>query len=217
MFTGPNISTDGLVLVLDAANTKSYPGSGTTWTNMVGTVNGVLTNGPVFNSNNAGYFIFDGTNDFCRFVYSWPTIFTLNLWVYPIAAPGGVYSRILSTGDTFFFELAYNSSRQLSYYPKDSVLIGTSWASNVLTLDNNWNNICFIRNSGTALIYKNGVLEYTGTSYVASNGSTLYLGTTYSGTEPTNMNLSNFQVYNRALTSSEIQQNYNAQKSRFNL
>lgn len=64
MFTGPNIVKNGLVLWLDAANTKSYPGSGTTWTDMSGNNrNFTLVNGPTYNSANGGSIVFDGTND----------------------------------------------------------------------------------------------------------------------------------------------------------
>ena len=63
-FRGANVVTDGLVLALDAANTKSYPGSGTTWRDMSGNnITGSLTNGPTFNSANGGSIVFDGTND----------------------------------------------------------------------------------------------------------------------------------------------------------
>ena len=62
---GPKIVTNGLVLYLDAANKKSYPGSGTTWTDLSGNNNtGTLTNGPTFDSNNGGSIVFDGTNDY---------------------------------------------------------------------------------------------------------------------------------------------------------
>jgi len=65
MYTGPNIVTSGLVLQLDAANTKSYPGSGTTWTDLSGNGNnGTLTNSPTFSSANGGIFTFNGTNQF---------------------------------------------------------------------------------------------------------------------------------------------------------
>ena len=61
----PKIVTDGLVLYLDAANNRSYPGSGTTWTDLSrGGNNGTLTNGPTFNGANGGSIVFDGTNDF---------------------------------------------------------------------------------------------------------------------------------------------------------
>ena len=46
----PKIVTDGLVFAVDAANKKSYPGSGTTWTDLAGSNNGTLTNGPTFDS-----------------------------------------------------------------------------------------------------------------------------------------------------------------------
>ena len=50
-YSGPEISNDGLVLCLDAANFKSYPGTGTTWTDLSGLGNnGTLTNGPTYSS-----------------------------------------------------------------------------------------------------------------------------------------------------------------------
>lgn len=65
MYTGPNIVTDGLVLYLDAANTKSYPGSGTTWNDLSGNGNnGTLINGYIFNSIGNGNLVFDGSNDY---------------------------------------------------------------------------------------------------------------------------------------------------------
>ena len=61
----PNIVTDGLVLCLDAANKRSYPGTGTTWTDRSANGNnGTLTNGPTFDSANGGSIVFDGTNDY---------------------------------------------------------------------------------------------------------------------------------------------------------
>jgi hypothetical protein len=68
MFTGPNIVTDGLVLYLDAANQKSYPGTGTTWNDLSGNGNnGTLVNGPTFNSDNNGSIVFDGVDDYVNF------------------------------------------------------------------------------------------------------------------------------------------------------
>ena len=56
----PRIVTDNLVFYVDAGNTKSYPGTGDTWTDMSGVNNGTLTNGPTFNSDNGGSIVFDG-------------------------------------------------------------------------------------------------------------------------------------------------------------
>ena len=58
------IVSDKLMLHLDAANPKSYIGSGTSWVDISGKGNnGTLTNGPTFSSDNLGSFVFDGTND----------------------------------------------------------------------------------------------------------------------------------------------------------
>ena len=62
---GPNAVEDGLILALDAGNTKSYPGSGTTWTDLSGNGNnGTLVNGVGYNSDYGGSLSFDGTNDY---------------------------------------------------------------------------------------------------------------------------------------------------------
>lgn len=59
----PTLVTNGLVLCLDAGNTKSYPGSGTAWNDLSNTSNGTLANGAFFSSDNLGAINFDGTND----------------------------------------------------------------------------------------------------------------------------------------------------------
>ena len=62
MYTGANIIRNGLVLALDAASKNSYPGTGTTWTDLSGNNNnGTLINSPTFSSTNEGIFIFNGT------------------------------------------------------------------------------------------------------------------------------------------------------------
>ena len=82
----PSIVRDNLVLYLDAANTKSYPGSGTTWTDISrkGT-DGTLTNGATFNSDNMGRIVFDGTNDYVDItslpVISSTSAMTMEAWV----------------------------------------------------------------------------------------------------------------------------------------
>ena len=61
--SGPDIIEDGLVLCLDAASKRSYPGTGTVWTDLKGGNNGTLTNGPTFDAGNGGSIVFDGSND----------------------------------------------------------------------------------------------------------------------------------------------------------
>ena len=87
-FAGPNLINDSLMLSLDAANTNSYPGSGTTWFDMSDKGNnGTLQNGAVFDSGNKGTISLDGTNDRIDVAYS-PTLEFSNglisseIWVY---------------------------------------------------------------------------------------------------------------------------------------
>jgi hypothetical protein len=210
----PRIITDGLVLCLDAANKQSYSGSGNVWTDLAGSNNGDLTNGPTFSSENGGSIVFDGTDDFCDLIYNWPSIFTISLWLFPISAPGGDYSRVISTGSNDWFEIAINSSNQISYY---FVNIG-NWQSNVITLTSNiWTNLVFINNSTNAFIFQNSLLSHTGTGALATAGTSLRIGDRYSGGECANIRLSILQIYNRALSPTEVLQNYNATKGRYNL
>ena len=60
----PSIVTDGLVLCLDAANSRSYPGTDTAWTNLAGINNGTLSNNPTFDAANAGAIVLDGGDDY---------------------------------------------------------------------------------------------------------------------------------------------------------
>lgn len=87
---GPKLVTNGLVLYLDAANPKSYIGSGTTWNDLSGTKNGTLTNSPTYNTSSKGSIVFDGIDDYIAipsdtFGYSTGTTGELSLeaWVYP--------------------------------------------------------------------------------------------------------------------------------------
>jgi hypothetical protein len=98
VYAGPEINESGLVLCLDAGNTKSYPGSGTTWTDLSGNGNtGTLVNGPTYSSANGGSIVFDGSNDYIQtnFNYSLTssnTEFTCAAWYkcFPEANSGGL-------------------------------------------------------------------------------------------------------------------------------
>ena len=83
----PTTVTSGLVLCLDAGNAKSYPGSGTVWTDLSGNGNtGTLINGPTYNSANGGSIVFDGVNDYAnigvgRGVNQFSGNFAVSVWV----------------------------------------------------------------------------------------------------------------------------------------
>jgi hypothetical protein len=100
---GPNIVYNGLVLYLDAANSRSYPGTGATWTDLSGNLqNFTLYNSPTFSSNNGGEILFSGTNDYARIRNSSSIDLlssngTVEIWFRSIGGTlGGNYARLIS-------------------------------------------------------------------------------------------------------------------------
>lgn len=233
----PKTINTGLILYLDAANTKSYPGSGTTWNDLSGNGNnGILTNGPTFNSADAGSIVFDGTNDNVLITNAsnlQNQNLTVSLWVYITNIPSSLSTLIDfshgaapnqgwviqtengTTGRNFYF--AYYSTS--TFQPASGIGSGVGVA---LTL-NTWQNIVFTKNNTTVIGYKNGVAIFNPSlaasptiTYVNGRnnlmidgaiGFTRYIGGRYSMC----------QIYNRELSSAEILQNYNAIRSRFGL
>jgi hypothetical protein len=101
----PSIVTSGLVLCLDAANPKSYPGSGTTWTDLSGNGNnGTLVNGPTYSSVNGGSIVFDGSNDYISTAYSIGTVSqqSISCW---ISKTNLQYSLILASSASLYYGL----------------------------------------------------------------------------------------------------------------
>ena len=220
---GPKIVTSGLVLCLDAGNSKSYPGTGTTWTDLSGNgYNGTLTNGPTFNSNNQGNIVFDGTNDF---------VVMANSSSVPVEGPGTIdiwanYSLITGSNRTLF-SLVSGGNKAIQLGTRTGNANGLVWAyggSSILSysypiLDtiSNW-TLTF--NGSNLTLYLNGLSNAsttTATNQTGSNGI-IRLGTYDSvGNEPFNGKIYSSRLYNRVLSAAEVLQNYNATKGRFNL
>ena len=97
-YRGPNIVTDGLVFAMDPGSERSYPGSGTTTTNIINGASGTLTNGVAYVSNNGGAFDFDGTDDFILF----PDDTNLNLQTLTMESWSYLNTTIQQNG--FLFE-----------------------------------------------------------------------------------------------------------------
>ena len=219
MYTGPNIITNGLVLSLDAANTKSYPGSGTTWRDLSGNNNtGTLTNGPTFNSANGGNLVFNGSNQFINCGNNSSvqvTIGTISAWVRT-TTPGASFRSIIAKQGAW--GLFFN----------DGILVTYDWGNaqtrtTGLNIANGiWNHtaMTFTQTVGTpsnnAIIYLNGASVLTTTIKHSNHNVNLQIAEA-NANQFLNGNIATTQIYNRALSAAEVAQNYNATKSRFNL
>jgi hypothetical protein len=208
-FQEENIVTNGLVINVDASNSSSYVGSGTSWYDISGNSNHLtLANGPVFAGTNGGIFTFDGTNDNANRAFTWPTNFTFDLFCKPISSDGG-FSRIIGTGDVFEFAIS-NTSEIRYYYP------GT-WASTGATITfGSYVQLCGVKSGSSFYLYKNGALVNSG-SITVSSITSLYLSSRHNGTELVSSSIGAFKIYNRALSATEIAQNYNALRGRYNI
>ena len=209
----PSIVLDELVLCLDAGNPKSYPGSGTTWTDLSGNGNtGTLVNGVGYNSGNLGSLVFDGSNDYVNAPLTKTATCTFSCWARTTtvasnpmlfnAGPNGV-------GPDLFFYLG-----NIYWNTWDGA--GNPFATMPTSATNgNYHYYVVVNDaSSNTKLYYDGNLLGTAAYRTAANNTNLTIGGNIS-TYMWNGNISNFSVYNRALTAQEIQQNYNALKSRF--
>jgi hypothetical protein len=219
MFTGPNTVTDGLVLALDAANSRSYPGTGTTWNDLSGNGNnGTLVNGVGYNSGNLGSLVFDGVNDDVSITsYQLSTSdssapYTLSAWINRTGTTtdGGIITQYGSgVADRFGFR---EQNSKLCWWKGSNIAISTN---NIPT--NAWKYIVGVKRSDNSVsIYIDGIEVGTGTDNLDFENATLKIGR-FGTIVPFSGNISQVSIYNRALTAQEILQNYNATKSRFNL
>ena len=214
----PRIVTDGLVLCLDAANKRSYPGAGTTWTDLTANKNNAtLQNSPSFNSANAGIFTLDGTNQ-RAFIsnndsFNFSDVISLSSWFNFNSLPGSELGLFRKTNQ---WQLGLQNSNTIR------CLIGTYGTSgwiggndqNYTFVTGNWYNMTMTYDGSKMRIYVNGVLVKTATvtGTIATNTSDIQIG--YHSAH-LNGHLSNCAIYNSTLSASEVVQNYLATKGRF--
>jgi hypothetical protein len=224
----PSLVMNGLVLCLDAGNSKSYPGSGTTWTDLSGLGNnGTLVNGVGYNSGNLGSLSFDGVDD--RGTFTTPITSTSNqtyeIWTNAvasaIAADGYAYilhnNSVSSTTGASYLTIGIKPTQQ--YYAALNGAYGTI-SSGVTASNLNIVQITLTWDGATQKMYMNGDLKdseaLTGTPQNFSTTTSFGddKSTTYRMIQG---NIYSIKIYNRALTAAEIQQNFNALKGRFSI
>ena len=227
--SGPDIIDDGLIFYVDGKNTKSYPGSGSTLTDLVGTSTGTINN-TTFDSS--GYFDFDGTNDSISFTA-------------PTNAPTGDEARTICS----WIQMGHETNRmqafgygagssyrtfsmEISSYGATDKSLGLHawdliWESTTLLTLNTW-HYCTIAyaggtvNSSNLKLYIDGQDAGLNRAYGADNvtlntpAENFKFGERSSGSDlDYNGLLSTIHFYNRQLTAEEVLQKYNALKHRF--
>jgi len=224
-----DLVTSGLILHLDAGNPASYSGTGSVWTDISGNDNdGTLVNGVGYSSANNGALVFDGVNDSFSTPLSMGDANTSFSWggFVKVNAPTTtqnyfVFGNYTQNGTTPFFAIAFNNSGDnTSVYLRSSTNSSTIGSSTNLDL-NTWYYLIGVRDAGEnqVKLYVNGELMATDTflgSYDVKSTSNNFGGVNHLSNY-LNCNIGQVHFYNRALTTEEIQQNYNTVKSIYGL
>jgi hypothetical protein len=217
---GPRIPTSGLIFYLDAANTRSYPGSGTAWTDLSGNGNtGTLTNGPTYSSANGGQIVFDGTNDYVQTAYTTQlNNFTIHSWFKSTAVSAGYFRIADKKYDTGFF---FGSNNSLTLWGGG---VKTSGTFNSITLSNNaWHFLAMVRTGTSLTVYGDGITNTNTT--VCGSGSIDSTALSIGGTindggaqrDWFTGSIAQVSIYNRALSAAEVAQNFNSLRGRFGI
>ena len=221
-----SLVTQDLLVHLDVGNSGSYGGSGTTWTDLQGNYNATLVNGPTYNSNDGGSIVTDGTNDYIRLDQVAGTgtstqSMTYEVWVNPSDNNGNIMSMSDSNPQTNWNmpPIAADGGK----------FRGKVWSNNLLYssafTQGNWYQVALVfdyQNSSQTL-YVNGtsVASQSSITYSSSGQNNyLFLGQANPGANNTGYfggKYGIFRIYNKALSASEVQQNFNTNRTRYDI
>jgi hypothetical protein len=237
---GGSIVTNGLVLALDAADRNSYVSGSTTWTDLSGNgSNGTLTNGPTFSSVSLGGIVFDGIDDYIALpLGSIVDAITILFWISgsyqnyklslferaTVTGTGlstgipnngwvqvGYSAASGSTGQFIINGQIYNPDSNVSFPYDNPTYVPLMWMGSFNYFGSNAAPNLSLHLQPSAGLYTGFKwghnFPYKAIGVTATAGNRRY----FTGS------ISNTQIHNRTLSASEILQNYNSQKSRFNL
>ena len=227
-FVSQPIVTNGLILNMDAGNTLSYTSGSSTWRDLSGNnITGSLVNNPTFNTGNGGSLTFNGLNNYVTFgneqTLQFSSSFSAFTWFKRTDPLSSNYQSMVGNAQ---YQAGGWFIGILTGYPYDKLIVtlNTASATSALTsvtelLVDKWYYGGFTLDSGNLKLYLNGINEAT------TAGATIAKGTnTFSvgqggqgGWYPISGSVASTQVYNRALTQSEVTQNFNALKGRYGL
>ena len=204
-----SLVTDGLIVYVDAANPRSYSGTGNTWYDLSGSNNHMtLVNGVAYSTNNGGIMQTDGTNDYIV-LSPFNQVTTNHTIMAAVRYSGATRGRIITSFSNNWLLGHWNNQNPVYY--AEGWMVGPGVASNT-----NWQITTGVENYSSDVwsMYINGSLSVSN-----SNGSQgpngLCLGAWLGSGEYSTAEISFLMFYNRLLTADEIKQNYNAIKKRF--
>jgi hypothetical protein len=234
--SGPKIITSGCVLSLDAADKLSYRGSGTSWRDLSGNSNnGTLTNGPTFSAANMGSISLDGADDQIdcgtNSSLNISNNLTLGIWVKfnSLSSAPSLITKQWCSGNQFSYSWGMYSDGRINYnFDSDGncgSITGNYTSTNAVCTTGIWYYLNVVHTSTSINLYSNGIsipgtlAGSYGTIFISSVPVRLGVYRLLSGAFGAylNGNIAQTVMYNRALTATEILQNYNATKSRFGL
>ena len=234
LYHGASIVTSGLTMMLDAANLRSYPGSGTTWSDLSGNGNdGTLQASPTYSSSNLGYFGFNGTSNYVSTITllssPGPQIFSLSVWFQTGTASGhkiiGYENRQTGTTSTLADRHLYVGTDGLLYFGVYNS--GFFYATTPNTInDNKWHYAVATYSNVTTqlLLYVDSALVASGSTSAAYAYAGYWRIGSYKNGDWTNGvdgyfpgNISNAQIYNQVLTAAQVAQNFNAHRGRYGI
>jgi hypothetical protein len=238
------IVTNGLVLCLDAADKKSYPGTGSLWTDRSGNGNHVtLVNSPTYSTSNGGILTLNGTNQYAVTANTLNlsntngvTIFSMikvNNYGTSIKVLYELSSNFNSRSDSFVDAFSDNSlgvDFELISSIKGNIGYNIAVYDKTILNDLGWHSHCRIHDTSQAskenLIFSDGVIKSELLNPISGNSSNntnnfgnqlFYIGSRGGGSFFSPVSLSCIYVYNRVLTPQEIKQNFNATRGRFGI
>ena len=240
VFAGPEIVEDGLVLALDAGNSRCFNDGETSCKNLItgGLVTGAsgtpgsgthtpnTANFPAYSSNNGGIFDFTGGKGMnCEENLGSHTELSLSMWFYKTSSATEYFTDARNDGGQWF--LSNYTSVNINY--TDALRYNFDATYNASNADflNNWHHMVVTSDASRSYLYLDGyeisVHPKYRTSYVSTTsidedlGKNFRIGTRYTTSAPWTGYMGPILIYNKALTASEIRQNFNANRSRFGI
>lgn len=238
IYYNTNIVRNGLVLHLDAANVKSYPGSGTTWSDLSRNRNNGTMTSIGYDSTNNGSLIFNDASDTVSVSHAaslnFNSSFTVSAWIrvnsFNTSSIYNVISKKPSFNNTqkgWSCQYDFRTTGVLQFRNNDGTSLNDSTPTS--TIDNTailnqttaWANSVWTISGTSIFFYINGEQRQNSTATFTNTDTTtpIYIGKTVGSIADPSllMNLSDIKLYNRVLAASEVRQNFNALRGRYGI